>query len=413
MRFLLLGLLALAVVTGIQTVGVILTSALLITPAATAALLTDRMPRRMLLGAVLATACSVAGLIVSYAAKTSSGAAIVLCCTAAFVVAYAARSTWQRLRPAAQGRNRSRTNKSPGGGVCPDATDDQAVALAQLVFCMGCCCGQGFGSRQAGTAGRQLKQIWKDGEAQPLGAVDHLAGLSRVRATSLPTSPWSCCPKATSGWAAWKGRSVRVAGRLGAVLPRRGEVLPLPEELGPLRFERFQPEEVVRHDGKHASRPRRRARPGTGRDRRDSTAAAKNILVVQRPPVPGLARVAVASARVHVLPVRRDAGNAEARAAEPLAAFRMDSRRSRTDIAALSRSFLAQFGVDEASLRVEVVDKPSCPKFHCDNVPRIRLVATYHGPATEYVRVDDPEMIRVRAGVRPGVPQGPPAPRPR
>lgn len=99
MRLLLLGLLALAVVTGIQTVGVILTNALLITPAATAVLLTDRMPRRMLVGAVLATACSVAGLLLSYTVETSSGAAIVLCCTAAFVVAHAARSTWQRVRP--------------------------------------------------------------------------------------------------------------------------------------------------------------------------------------------------------------------------------------------------------------------------------------------------------------------------
>ena len=101
MRFLLLGLLALAVVTGIQTVGVILTNALLITPAATAALLSDRMPWRMLFGAGLATACSVAGLMLSYVAETSSGAAIVLSCTAAFVVAYAATSTWRRLRPAA------------------------------------------------------------------------------------------------------------------------------------------------------------------------------------------------------------------------------------------------------------------------------------------------------------------------
>ena len=117
MRFLLLGLLALAVVTGIQTVGVILTSALLITPAATAALLTDRMPRRMLLGAVLATASSVAGLTLSYLADTSSGAAIVLSCTAAFVVAFAARSTWQRLRR---------------GAVDPEKTDEpNAVAQAE------------------------------------------------------------------------------------------------------------------------------------------------------------------------------------------------------------------------------------------------------------------------------------------
>ena len=55
----------------------------------------------MLFGAGLATACSVAGLMLSYVAETSSGAAIVLSCTAAFVVAYAATSTWRRLRPAA------------------------------------------------------------------------------------------------------------------------------------------------------------------------------------------------------------------------------------------------------------------------------------------------------------------------
>jgi len=100
MRFLLLGLLALAVVTGIQTVGVILTSALLITPAATAALLTDRMPQRMLLGAILAIFCSITGLTLSYFLETSSGAAIVLSSTAAFVVAFAARSTLQKYRPA-------------------------------------------------------------------------------------------------------------------------------------------------------------------------------------------------------------------------------------------------------------------------------------------------------------------------
>jgi len=98
MRFLLLGLLALAVVTGIQTVGVILTNALLITPAATAALLTHEIRSRMLVSVMLATACSLAGLILSYFTETSSGAAIVLCCTAAFVLSFAGRSVWQRYR---------------------------------------------------------------------------------------------------------------------------------------------------------------------------------------------------------------------------------------------------------------------------------------------------------------------------
>ena len=87
MRLLLLGLLALAVVTGIQAVGVILTNALLVTPAAAAALMTDSFPRRMLVAALLATACAAAGLVASYLLQASSGASIVLACTAAFAAA--------------------------------------------------------------------------------------------------------------------------------------------------------------------------------------------------------------------------------------------------------------------------------------------------------------------------------------
>jgi len=87
MRLLLLGLLALAVVTGIQAVGVILTNALLVTPAAAAALLTDSFPRRMLVAAILATACAAVGLVASYLLQASSGASIVLACTAVFVLA--------------------------------------------------------------------------------------------------------------------------------------------------------------------------------------------------------------------------------------------------------------------------------------------------------------------------------------
>lgn len=87
MRLLLLGLLALAVVTGIQAVGVILTNALLVTPAAAAALMTDSFPRRMLVAALLSTVCATAGLITSYLLEASSGASIVLACTAAFALA--------------------------------------------------------------------------------------------------------------------------------------------------------------------------------------------------------------------------------------------------------------------------------------------------------------------------------------
>lgn len=87
LRFLLLILLALTVVTCIQVVGVILTSALLVTPAAAAALLTVRLPRMMLLAAIIAVGSALVGLYASYYADVASGAAIVLTCTICFGVA--------------------------------------------------------------------------------------------------------------------------------------------------------------------------------------------------------------------------------------------------------------------------------------------------------------------------------------
>lgn len=92
MRYILLLLLSLAVVTGIQAVGVVLTSALLVTPAATAALLTRRLLPMMLFAALIACASGIAGLYASYYAGVSSGGAIVLTCTLCFAVAFVARS---------------------------------------------------------------------------------------------------------------------------------------------------------------------------------------------------------------------------------------------------------------------------------------------------------------------------------
>ena len=91
LNYLLLVLLALAIVTGIQAVGVILTSALLVTPAATASLLTDRFPRLMAIAALDAILSAVLGLYVSYYLEASSGAAIVLVCTLLFVLVWLGR----------------------------------------------------------------------------------------------------------------------------------------------------------------------------------------------------------------------------------------------------------------------------------------------------------------------------------
>lgn len=87
-RYGLLILLALTVITGIQVVGVVMTSALLITPAAAAALLTNRLSRMVPIAAAIAVGSGVAGLYISYYFSVSSGAAIVLLCTLSFAAAW-------------------------------------------------------------------------------------------------------------------------------------------------------------------------------------------------------------------------------------------------------------------------------------------------------------------------------------
>lgn len=88
LRFTLLILLAFTVVTSIQVVGVVLTSALLVTPAAAASLVTNNLPRMILVAALIAVFSAVVGLYASFYANVASGAAIVLTCTACFGVAW-------------------------------------------------------------------------------------------------------------------------------------------------------------------------------------------------------------------------------------------------------------------------------------------------------------------------------------
>ena len=87
-RYALLILLSLIVVAGIQAVGVVLTSALLVTPAAAASLLTNRLPRMMGIATAIAVISGFVGLYASYYYSVSSGAAIVLTCTLFFSLAW-------------------------------------------------------------------------------------------------------------------------------------------------------------------------------------------------------------------------------------------------------------------------------------------------------------------------------------
>ncbi len=88
LRYLLLVLLALTIVVSLQTVGVALASAMLVTPAATAYLLTRRLPTMMVISAAIGAFSGAAGLYVSYYANIASGAAVVLSATFIFILAY-------------------------------------------------------------------------------------------------------------------------------------------------------------------------------------------------------------------------------------------------------------------------------------------------------------------------------------
>ncbi len=86
--YLLLILIAVAIVVSLQTVGIALVLAMLVTPASTALLLTRHLPRAMGLAAIIGALSGVIGLYLSYYLNVASGAAIVLVCTGIFLAVF-------------------------------------------------------------------------------------------------------------------------------------------------------------------------------------------------------------------------------------------------------------------------------------------------------------------------------------
>jgi manganese/iron transport system permease protein len=98
----LLGLLTLAIVVSLQAIGNILVLAMLVTPAATARLLTDRLLSMQVAAAAIGVACGVVGLYISFWWNVASGGAVVLTTTAVFFVVLAATEAARRRRPLRQ-----------------------------------------------------------------------------------------------------------------------------------------------------------------------------------------------------------------------------------------------------------------------------------------------------------------------
>ncbi|ABU57682.1 MULTISPECIES: metal ABC transporter permease [Roseiflexus] len=90
LRLLLLLLIALTIVVSLQTVGVGLVAAMLVTPGAAAYLLTRRLPAMMAVAALIGAVSSISGLYLSYYINIASGAAVVLVATTIFTVVFLA-----------------------------------------------------------------------------------------------------------------------------------------------------------------------------------------------------------------------------------------------------------------------------------------------------------------------------------
>jgi len=87
-HYMLMTLLSMSIVAGLQSVGVILIIAMLITPPATAYLLSNNLKKILLLSAMFGTISAITGLYLSYHFNFASGASIVLVAVALFMLAF-------------------------------------------------------------------------------------------------------------------------------------------------------------------------------------------------------------------------------------------------------------------------------------------------------------------------------------
>lgn len=98
-RYIVLILLALTTVAAIQSVGVVMVLALLVTPGAAASLLSRKLERIIPISVLLAAAATLTGFYTSYYLNTASGPAIVLALTAEFLLCALAGKLLRKKQP--------------------------------------------------------------------------------------------------------------------------------------------------------------------------------------------------------------------------------------------------------------------------------------------------------------------------
>lgn len=114
--------------------------------------------------------------------------------------------------------------------------------LAQLVFCQGCCCGRTDRGRPELPA-EQLKEIWR---TEKLNRTVQLTISGCLGPCNLTNVALAIVPEGNVWLGGMAGEAVYESLVAWArACHAEGRVLPLPDELDGLRFERFQTEGVA------------------------------------------------------------------------------------------------------------------------------------------------------------------------
>ena len=98
MRYMLLILIAMSVVTAVQMIGALLTTALIIIPAATGTLLSEKLSRVMIISATIALISGIFGLYLSYYFQVTCGGIIVMNCSIFFLISSLGRNQWNKRK---------------------------------------------------------------------------------------------------------------------------------------------------------------------------------------------------------------------------------------------------------------------------------------------------------------------------
>jgi len=181
LHYLLMGLTGLAVVISIQAVGVVLVSAMLIIPAASALLVTDKMRTMVILAVAIAVVAGVVGLNLSFLGNFPTGPFVVLALSVVFLSAYLFSPRYGVLiRTARRWRQARQTERENGLKSVYQALSESRSSTGMPVARLA-----DFRSEPLNTTRRVVRALVRHGWARQVGDELVLTERGQIRAREL------------------------------------------------------------------------------------------------------------------------------------------------------------------------------------------------------------------------------------